>query len=59
MFSPKISEGRLILLHKVPRCAVELNKAADIGDCDGSDQGRNANRQHGVVSSLTLGVDLK
>ncbi len=57
--SPLIGEGLLVLLNKVPRCAVELDKAADLGHSDSSDQGRNANCQHGVVFSLTLGVDLE
>jgi hypothetical protein len=53
------TESGLILLNKMPWCAVELNKAADLDDSDGCNQGRNANCQNGVVFSLALGVKLK
>ena len=43
----------------MPRCSVELDDAADLGEGDGADKDGQTSGQDGVVASLPLGVNLK
>jgi hypothetical protein len=43
----------------MPRCSVELDDAADLGEGNGADQESQTASQDGVVASLPLWVNLK